>query len=145
MRHPILGFCCTLAFLFFGYAGAWFGNPNEIQFLARNPGAASLAFETLTLAFFFAVGVSIFVVWPQAWLASWLARRFRFHRFFPFAFFFGVCSIAVCVLDFAAVDHHRLIVYLIGTGYLFISCLIFWSISYRNSRGVNPKYLPGSL
>jgi hypothetical protein len=142
MHRPISGFCCTLAFLFAGYAGAWFSDPNEIRFLARNPDAAGLAFEALTLAFFFSVTVLLFVVWPQTLLANWLVRRFRFHRFFPIPFFFGICSIVVCVLDFTAVDHHRLLAYLIGTAYLFASCFILWWISFRQSRGVYAGYRP---
>lgn len=142
MRHPIAGFCCTVAFLFLGYAGAWFSNPDEIQFLARNPGAAGLAIETLALAAFFALGISIFIVLPQALFANWLVRRFRFHRFFPLPFFFLICSIIVGILDFAVVNNHRLIAYSIGTAYLFASCFILWWISFRPVRVVNPGYAP---
>jgi hypothetical protein len=142
MRHPISGICFTLAFLFLGYAGAWFSDPNEIRFLARNPDAAGLALEALTLAFFFSVAVLLFIVWPQTLIASWLVRRFRFHRFFPFPFFFGICSTIVCILDFAVVDNHRLLAYFIGTAYLFASCFILWWISFRPSRGVYPGYQP---
>lgn len=142
MRNPILGFCSALAFLFVGYAGAWFGNPNEIRFLADNPDPVGHAFESLTLAAVFAAAIMVFIVWPQTSLASWLLRRFRFHRFFPFPFFFVNCSIVVCILDLVAVNSHRLIAYWIGTGYLFVSCLIFWWISFRPVRGVNSGYRP---
>jgi hypothetical protein len=133
MRHPILGLGCTLAFLFVGYAAGWFSDSNEIEFLAMgDPGAAKRAFEALTLASYFALGVLFFVVWPQALLASWLVRRFRLHRFFPLAFFFGVCSILVGILDFVLVDSHRLTAILAGTAYLFVSCFILWWISFRH-------------
>ncbi|HEX3627543.1 MAG TPA: hypothetical protein VH280_19220 [Verrucomicrobiae bacterium] len=134
MRNPILGFSSALAFLFVGYAGAWFGNPDEIQFLSRTPDAFGHAFEALILAAFFAAAIMVIIVWPQTSLASWLVRRFRLHRFFPFPFFFVICSIVVCILDFTVIRNHRLIMYLIGTSYLFVSCLIFWWISFRHVR-----------
>jgi hypothetical protein len=136
MRHPILGFGCALAFLFLGYAAAWFSDPNELEAIARNPGAVGLAFEALVLAFFFAVAVLLFVVWPQALLASWLLRRFRLHRALAFVFFFVVCSVIVCMIDFTVVDRHKWIAYFVGTGYLFIPCSILWWISFRHKPNV---------
>jgi len=132
MRNPILGLSCTLVFLFAGYAVCWFSDTNEIDFLAAgNPGTTRRAFEALTLGSYFAFGILFFVVWPQTLLANLLVRRFRYHQFFPLAFFFGVCSILVCILDFTVVGSHRLTTYLVGTGYLFISCFILWWISFR--------------
>ncbi|HEV2453000.1 MAG TPA: hypothetical protein VGY98_01985 [Verrucomicrobiae bacterium] len=131
MRNRVLGLVCTLTFLFVGYAVAWFSDPNEIAYLASNPDAAQHIFEALEVACVFALCVLFLIVWPQAWVANWLVERFRFRRFFLLAFFFGMSSLVVCVLDFAAVDNHRLIAWLVGTFYLLASCFILWWISFR--------------
>ena len=104
MRHRILGFCSTLAFLFVGYAAAWLSDPNEISFVAGKPDAMRRALEALALASIFTFGVLFLVVWPQTLLAGWLVRRFRVARVIPFALFFGISSIAVCILDFTVFE-----------------------------------------
>jgi hypothetical protein len=132
MRHRILGLSCTLAFLFVGYAAAWLSDPNEISFVAGKPDAAIRVFEALALASIFALSVLFILVWPQTLLASWMVRRFRFHRLFPYAFFFGISSIAVCVVVFLTCYSEQFSAYLVGTGYLLVSCSILWWISFRH-------------
>ncbi len=89
------------------------------------------ALQVLTLALIFTVSILFVIVWPQTLLAGWLVRRFRVHRLFPFLLFFTISSIAVCILDFTVFDNERLIAYLLGTGYLLVSCSILWLISLR--------------
>jgi hypothetical protein len=132
MHHRILGLSSTLAFLFVGYAVAWFSDPFSVSFVVGKPDAVKHAIEALMMASIFTFGVLFLLVWPQTLFVSWTMRRFRFHRTFPFAFFFGVSSIVVGILDFWAGDKNLLIAYLIGTGYLLVSCSILWLISFRH-------------
>ena len=132
MHHRILGLSSTLAFLFVGYAAAWLSDPFEISFIADKPDALKRVFLAMALALIFTFGVLILVVWPQTLLAGWLVRRFRVARVIPFMLFFCISSIAACILDFTVFDNERLIAYLVGTGYLLVSCSILWWISFRH-------------
>jgi hypothetical protein len=86
----------------------------------------------LTMASIFNFGVLFLIVWPQTLLASWIVRRFHFHSLFPFVFFLVISSAIVCIIDFAVIDLHRLLVYSVGTAYLLVSCSILWRISFRH-------------
>ena len=131
MHHRILGLSSTLAFLFVGYAAAWLSDPFEISFIAGKPDALKRAFLALALSLIFTFGVLFLLVWPQTLLAGWLVRRFRIHRLFPFLLFFAISSFAVCVLVFSTCSSQQFLAYLVGTGYLLISCSILWLISFR--------------
>jgi hypothetical protein len=131
MRNRILGFFSTLAFLFAGYAVAWLVDRHGVGSITSRPDSFVFALQVLALASIFTVSILFVIVWPQTLLAGWLVRRFRVNRVFPFLLFFAISSIAVCILDFTVIDDERLIAYLVGTSYLFVSCSILWLISFR--------------
>ena len=131
MHHRILGLGSTLAFLFVGYAAGWLSDPNEISFVADKPNTVELIFRALVVASVFTLSVLFILVWPQTLLASWIVRRFEAHRLVPFGLFFGISSVAVCIVDFTIFDNERLIAYLVCTGYLLVACSILWLISFR--------------
>lgn len=131
MHHRILGFSSTLAFLFVGYAVAWLVDRHGIGSITSRPDSFMFALQVLSLALIFTLSVLFIIVWPQTLLAGWLVKRFRTHRLFPFLLFFGISSIAVCILLFSTCCGERLLAYLAGTGYLLISCSILWWTSFR--------------
>ena len=132
MRKPIRGFTCTWAVLFAGYIIAGLCDPYGFLTIPDKPDAISLAIGVFVIAIVFSVGVLFIIVWPQILLVGWIVRRFHAPRFYPFALFFCISSIVVGILDFWAGDKNLLIAYLIGTGYLLVSCSILWLISFRH-------------
>jgi hypothetical protein len=131
MRHRILGFFSTLAFLFAGCAVAWLIDRHGVGSITSRPDSFVFALQVLALALIFTLSVLFVIVWPQTLIAGWLVRRFRVHRLFPFLLFFSISSLAVCILDFMLFDKDRLTAYLAGTAYLLVSCSILWLISFR--------------
>ena len=132
MRNRILGFFSTLAFLFAGYAVAWLVDRHGVGSITSRPDSFVFALQVFALALIFTVSVLFVIVWPQTLLAGWLVRRFHIHRLFPFLLFFGISSIAVCILVFSTCSSKQFLAYLVGTGYLLVSCSILWWISFRH-------------
>jgi hypothetical protein len=134
MRHRILGLGSTLAFLFIVYAVLWLFDPNEISYVAGKPDSVERIFKALTLALIFTSSVLFILVWPQTLLACWIVKRFQVHHLLPFALFFVLSSIVVCIIVFLACSSERFLPYLAGMSYLFVACSILWRISFGADR-----------
>jgi hypothetical protein len=131
MHRRILGFSCALAVLFVGYAIGWLIDRHGISSITSRPDSFVFALQVLTLALIFKLSVLFIVVWPQTMLANWIVRRFRVRRFFLLAFFFGVSSIAACLLIFLNNHDDWFLKYLLLVAYLLAPCSILWRISFR--------------
>jgi len=127
MQRPLPAFAWTLAVLLAISVIGGFCVQDGFRDFGDTPEQGMV--RVLPVLFILDVVVLFVIVWPLTLLASWFVRRLHVARVVPFALFFALAGVIVCV---CVNNGNALMNDLMAFALIFVPCSTLWCISFRH-------------